>query len=150
MSDTGARMPDVCRLVDGKTAKRLVGSAAGALASDEQTPSSSECVWPPQKEKVSSGFIRVSAMIQKKTVKGNDPFSFAKGNFHSFATGGSCREIELNADESCWKEGGEGFSIVARKGYVVIHIICGDIKGKVSQNLPEVANSIGRFAVERI
>ncbi|MFC9976325.1 hypothetical protein ACFVH6_36070 [Spirillospora sp. NPDC127200] len=152
VSDTGARLPNPCQLVDEKTARYLIGEFSGTPTSDEQTPSSAECVWKPKEVKAPSAFIRVSAIIQKKTVKGGDPFSFAKGNFQTLSSGDFCRELKINADETCWKEEEDGFAVIARKGYVVIQLTYGGIKSKTypKKKLPAIAKDMGSFAVEQI
>ncbi|MWA00056.1 hypothetical protein F8568_006640 [Actinomadura sp. LD22] len=124
MFDTGARLPDPCRVVGGKTLGRLVGPST--MVREKNGKEDAECRWessdPSPNGEQPSGLLQVAAFTQAKQVKSAELYGDAKIAYKAAQREKTCTPLRTSADEACWQYDDLGLHLAIRKGYTTITV----------------------------
>lgn len=125
MLDTGAKLPDPCRLVGGEMVDRLVGPST--VVREKGGKENLDCRWesrndPSPKSKSPSGLLQVGAFTQSKQVKSAEKYNDAKIAYQAAQLKKPCAPVRLPVDEACWQQDELGLHVAVRKGYTTITI----------------------------
>ncbi len=129
MRPTQVRLPDPCGTLDGAIANGLVGTDRGVVEKKfdrSQAVTSARCVWDGGSFKDSSrkqGSVAADIMVELLQVPGAQEYSTATAAYKSIVGGKTCTSIALAGGDACWYSGtAPSFSVVVRKGYVVVWV----------------------------
>lgn len=125
MADTGAKLPDACRLLDGDMVDRLVGPST--MAREKNDEEHADCRWeskgdPSPDAGTPSGLLQVGAYTQSKQVQGGQKYNDARIAYKAAQLQRPCTPLRMSADEACWQRDDSGVHVAVRKGYTTVTV----------------------------
>jgi hypothetical protein len=151
MSDTGAKLPDPCRLVDDDLVTQLVGPSA--MTREKDGKENSDCRWeskadPAPSDKTLSGLLQIGTFTQLRQVEGGQRFNDAKIAYRAAQLQKPCAPLEVaSADEACWQQDESGLRAAVRKGYTTVTISYTAAHSPALKE-PKKEETAGRLATE--
>lgn len=159
MVPTNVVVPDPCRTVDGALVDELVGTDRGIVQNTidpSQAVASARCVWDGgdyKDESRKQGRVEANLTVELKHVAGAQQYSAATAAYKGVIAGKTCKSITIPNSDACWYARAEpSFSVVVRKGYVVVWVTSTSVgsPGVQGKRLPTTASRIAESVAGNI